>query len=334
MAARMLRRNRRLLLGVRAQVMAGLSLSAVLLVLFIEREGVVRGIEWLSAHSLLCDGLALVAGALTVARRRSLKRAEFARSWLAAVPIRVSTARWEALIIETLPALVAMAALSALAVLTALAILVGRLLAFSPGALSLSLLSTLGGLVTGIALGVMVSYAMPAPKPVDLPPGSRYVPHHKARKSAPIRPSLAALGIWPVRQMFAWAQPKVVARGCLPILLMIPVGTTADAAMVAIGMAGIGGGLVLLARAAISVSRLSRRWMAPLPARAAAVTRALLLPTLGTIVAASVAETLLLLLFDVALIKALRMGLCIALVAGLVVLAGVRLSGAPRRPRP
>ncbi|HEY0747531.1 MAG TPA: hypothetical protein VGD63_12580 [Steroidobacteraceae bacterium] len=261
-------------------------------------------INWLRAHTLLCDGLALVASALMVARRRALKRAEFARSWLAAVPIRASTARWEALIIEALPALVAMAMLTALAVVIALAILLGRLLAVSLGAASLSLLSVLGGLMSGIAVGVIASFAMPAPKPVDLPPGSRYVPHNRARKSAAIRPSLRALGIWPVRQMFAWAQPKVVARASIPILLIMPLGTTADAAMVAIGMAGIGGGLVLLSRAVILVSRVSRRWMAPLPARAAAVTRALLFPTLGAIVAASAAEILLLLMFDVGFIKA------------------------------
>jgi hypothetical protein len=328
MAARMLRRNRHSLLGVRGQIVAWLGLCAIVALFFVEREGVMRALDWLRSHGLLCDGLAAVASAVMVARRRALKRAEFARSWLAAVPIRASTARWEALIIEALPALVAMAAL------TALGILVGLLQAFSSGAVSRALLLDWAGLMAGIAVGVIASYAMPAPKPVDLPPGSRYVPHKKAHKTAAIRPSLAALGVWPVRQMFAWAQPKVVARGSIPILVMMPMGTTADAAMVVIAMAAIGGALMLLWTAAISVSRLSRRWMAPLPARAESVTRALLFPTLGGIVAASAAETLLLLVFDVALGKALAVGLCTAAVGCLVAFGGVQLSGAPRKHMP
>ncbi|MEA3138911.1 MAG: hypothetical protein QOK23_1080 [Gammaproteobacteria bacterium] len=334
MAARLLRRNRHSLLGARGKSIAWLGLCAILVLLFMEREGVATALDWLRSHSLLCDGLAALGSAVMVARRRALKRAEFARSWLAAVPIKAWTARWEALIIEALPALVAMAGLTAMAALAAPGVLVARLPGFSAGAMSLALLSVWGGLMAGIAMGVIASYAMPPPKPVDIPPGSRYVPHKKAQRSAAIRPSLAALGIWPVRQMFAWAQPKVMAPASIPILLSMPMGTTADMAMVAIAMAGIGGALMLLLTAAISVSRSSRRWMAPLPALADSVTRALLFPTLGAIVAASAAETLLLLVFDVALGKAFALGLCTALVGCLVAYGGIQLSGAPRRPMP
>ena len=59
-------------------------------------------------------------------------------------------------------------------------------------------------------------------------------------------PRLSALGSWPVRQMFAWAQPKIVARAMIPILVMMPLGTTADAAMVVIALFGVVGALLLI----------------------------------------------------------------------------------------
>ncbi len=326
MAARMLRGNRRSLLGVRGRTVAWFALGALLALFFMERGAVLRGIEWLHLHALACEGLAAMTSAVLVARRRALARTQFARSWLAAVPVKVSTSRWEALIIEAQPALVAMAVLTAFAILVLVP-------AFTAGA-NVTLLSDWAGLMLAIGIGVIASYAMPSPKPVHLPPGSRYVPHKKAAKTSAIRPSLAALGIWPVRQMFAWAQPRVMAPACIPILLSMPLGTTADSAMVVLAMAGIGGALMLLLRAAITVSRSSRRWMAPLPGRAENITRALLFPTLGAIVAASVAEALLLLVFEVALPKALTMGLCIAVIGGLAALGGVLYSSAPTRNTP
>ena len=324
MASRMVRRNRRSALGVRGRVVAWLTLGAVFAVFLMEREAVVRGVEWLRLHTLLCEGLAAVTSAILVARRRALTRAQFARSWLAAVPVNASRALWEALIIEAQPALVAMAAL------TALAILVGLLSALGARASS-TLVSDWAGLMLSVAIGVIASYAMPTPKSRDLPPGSRYVPHHKAARTSAIRPSLAALGIWPVRQMFAWAQPKVMAPASIPILALMPLGTTADSAMVVIAMAGVGGALMLLVRAAISVSRLSRRWMAPLPARTEKTMRALLFPTLAAIVGASAAETLLLLVLAVVWHKALTVGFCVAAAGCLAALIGVLLAGSSTR---
>ena len=80
---------------------------------------------------------------------------------------------------------------------------------------------------------------------------------------------------------------------------MMPMGTNADVAMGTIAVFGVNGALVLLCMAAIRLSRLIQGWMAPLPARAGAVTRAFLLPTLAVLVGASAVEGLLLLAFDV-----------------------------------
>jgi hypothetical protein len=175
---------------------------------------------------------------------------------------------------------------------------------------------------------------MPTPKPVDLPPGSRYVPHRKANRAAKFRPSFAALGAWPVRQMFAWTQPKMVARATLPILVMMPMGTTADVAMGVIAVFGVNGALVLLCMAAIRLSDLARRWMAPLPVRAGVVTRAFVLPTLGVMVGAGAVEVLLLLAFGVSYRNSAAAGFGTAAIGCLATTAGVlarraRLRGLP-----
>jgi len=202
MAARLIRLNKNAKGSARGRIMAAAGLGAVLALLWTE----------------LCAGVAAFASAIQVARRRVLKRAEFARSWLAAVPTTPRTARWEALVIETLPARMA------LAVLTVLGVSVGLMLSLADAGRGGSLFAVWAMLSAGVALGAAVSYAVPAPKPIDLPPGSRYVPHKKTHRAAKIRPSLTALGLWPVRQMFAWAQPKMVARATIPVLLSMGIG--------------------------------------------------------------------------------------------------------------
>jgi hypothetical protein len=242
-------------------------------------------------------GLAAAFSAILVARRRVLVRALLLRSWLAAVPVRSVTARWEALLIETLPASAALVVMAVLALIAAVAV--------AQLGVVVALWADLSG---GVVLGVIIGYLIPAPKPVDLPPGSRYVPHRHVRKTAPIRPSLKALGQWPIRQMFAWAQPKAVARATIPILVMMPLGTMADTAMVVIALFAVVGALLLLWSAAISVSRLAARWLAPLPLREGAVVRAFLLPGYAFIAGASALEALLLVVFDVSYRGAVMVG--------------------------
>lgn len=288
-----MRLNRSSSAKTRERIIAAAGFGMMVALMWAERDVLARALIWVRPHSLVCGGLAAIACAFQVARRRVLKRGEFSRSWLAAVPVRASTARWEALIIETLPAM------AALVVQTLLALSMCLVLAVAGGGQSVRLFAFWATFSVGAAIGVVVSYAVPAPKPVDLPPGSRYVPHNKTGRTAKIRPSLAALGAWPIRQMFAWAQPKMVARATLPILVMMPMGTTADAAMGVIAVFGINGALLLLCMAAARLSQLVRRWMAPLPVRAGAVMRAFLLPAFGVMVGAIAVEGLLLLAFGV-----------------------------------
>jgi hypothetical protein len=315
-AAKLIRRNRRARAGVSPAGVVLLSLT-VLIALFWVEAAVAPPLKWLRLHGLLCGGLAAVASAMLIARRRAIKRAEFARSWLAAVPVSASTARWESLLIESLPAIAAIGLLTVASISYALVLLIAkRAEIFAPFAVW----STLSG---GIALGVLGSFLVPQPKPVDLPPGSRYVPHPKLRRAAIIRRSLSALGSWPIRQAFAWAQPKVVARALIPVLVMMPLGTMADAAMVAIALFGTIGALLLVCSAVISASRSARRWLAPLPVRSGDVIRAFLLPTCAVIVAAGAIEALLLLLFEVSYGTSAEVGACTAVVGCLTAGAGL-----------
>jgi hypothetical protein len=311
-AAKLIRLNRRSHFVVRT--VAVLFCLATLIALFwAELDSVRPALKWVRLHGLLCAGLAAVGSALLVARRRALQRAEFARSWLAAVPVRSSTARWESLAIEAFPAIAAIGLLAVLGVACALVLApAGHAEIFAPIAIA----AYLSG---GIAVGIVGSYLVPQSKPVILPPGSRYVPHQKARRAGGVRPSLRALGAWPIRQMFAWAQPKIVSRALIPILVMMPLGTTADAAMVVIAMFVTMGALLLLWSAVTSASRAARSWLAPLPARPDVVIRAFLLPACAVIVAAGATEALLLLVFNVSYRASALLGACTAAIGCLTV---------------
>jgi hypothetical protein len=285
----------------------------------LERDAIAPALDTLRRHGYMCLGAAAVLSAILIARRRVLERAQFIRSWLAAAPVRSATARWEALLIETFPASGALVVIAILALMAAVA--------FAQRGDVVALWAYLSG---GVVLGVIIGYLIPAPKPVDLPPGSRYVPHRHVRRTTPVRRSLKALGQWPIRQMFAWAQPKAVARATIPILVMMPMGTTADTAMVVIALFGVIGTLLLLWSAAISVSRLATRWLAPLPVRADAVVRAFLLPASVFIAGAGAMEALLLVVFNVSYRSAIVAGASTAVI-GCLPFAGALLWNVRRR---
>ncbi len=237
---------------------------------------------WVSAHSILCGLVIAALTAMQSARRRELIRALAPRSWLAALPVRPVAARCEALLLEDGPALVVLGVLD---VALCVAIVIDWLR--SPArVLSATGLPALAlTLNAGLLLGVVISHFIPQAKPIDLPPGSRYVP--KGRNAVglrPVTPSLAALGLWPVRQMFASARPKVVVRTMMPALVMMPLGTFADAALVIIGIFVATSALLMLTSAVWSVSRRARRWLLPLPLRREMLARALLFRPLAVVV--------------------------------------------------
>jgi len=318
MAAYLMRSNRAAPQRLVPPILLGLGGVLAFVLLYAERDWVEESIKWLRQQILAATGLAIIASAIATARRRVSKRAEFARSWLAALPVRARIAGWETLLIETLPAAAAVGAL------TGVYLAVTVVAAFSPahgGSASLVWAAMSGG----VMLGAILSYGIPNPKPIDLPPGSRYVPHRRVAKTSAVRPSLKALGLWPLRLMFARAQPKLVARAILPILVLMPLGTLAADAMVIIAFYMVGGALLLLIPAAISVSGLSARWMAPLPVRGFAVTRAVLIPTLIAIVGASAAEGLFLFAIGASLRASATAGSVLAGAGCLLTMTAARL---------
>jgi hypothetical protein len=272
-------------------------------------EGSGRVVAWLREHWLGSAGFAGIVSAVAIARRRAIKRTGFAKSWLAAVPIRPSAARLEALCLEMIPLAVILVVLALLAVACA-----ARGIAVRRLWLSMSV---------AVAVGAALSYAIPAPKPIDLPPGSRYVPHGRARRAATITASLAGLGMWPIRAMFARAQPKLIARAIVPVFLMMPLGTMADTAMVVTGMFVVVGALSLLVPAAISVSICAHLWLAPLPISGNRLTRQLLAPTLVVFAAAGILSGFFLSVLGVSLMNSVCVGVAIALLSCLLTVGGV-----------
>jgi hypothetical protein len=270
------RRDLLLVLGVTIVCIVIVALSA-----FAWRDGSASSIGWTYRHRLFLAALATVAAAILVARRRTLKRAGAVRSWLSAVPVHPATARWEALAIEMAPAV------GAICVSTVAFGIAWTIAVFAPGISVIELAATWLAINTGVIVGAIVSYVVPASKAIELPPGSRYVPHRRVVGASSPIPRLSALGGWPVRQMFASARPRSVARAVMPILLLMPLGSSADTAMLVIAMFAVLGALLLLVVATISVSRASSRWLQPLPLRVAVLALNLLSRPLAVILGAT-----------------------------------------------
>ena len=158
-AAKLIRRNCRARAGVNRAGIVLLSLS-VLIALFWVEAAFTPPLTWLRLHGPYCAGVAAVASAVLIARRRALKRAEFVRSWLAAVPVSASTARWESLLIETFPAIAAVGLLTIASISYALVLLIAKSAGF------FATFTMWAYFCGGIALGALGSFLVPQPKPV------------------------------------------------------------------------------------------------------------------------------------------------------------------------
>jgi hypothetical protein len=267
-------------------------------------------------HRLFLAGLAAFAAAVLIARRRAVTRAAAARSWLSALPVHPVTARWEALAIETAPAAAAVGAS------TAAFGIAWMVKVFAVGISDIELAATCFAINMGVVVGASLSYLAPVPKAIDLPPGSRYVPHRRRVGAASPTPSLSALGRWPVRQMFASARPRAVARAVMPILLLMPLGSSADAAMLVIAVFAVLGAVVLLVAATISVSKASSRWLQPLPLRVAVLVRNLLIRPLAVIFGATTVAAWLFWVMGVAPGRAVTRGVLLMLLSSVTAVAG------------
>ena len=101
--------------------------------------------------------------------------------------------------------------------------------------------------------------------------------------------------------------------------------------MIVIALFGLFASMSLLGSAVLAVGRAARRWLAPLPLRAAAVLRAFLLPAWGVAAGSCAVVTLLLLVVNVSYRIAAEIGAGAAVVACLCI-GGILLWDArPRR---
>ena len=301
-------------------------IAATLVVLaFVFQPAWTDGLGWLQRHWWLASVTVAFITAAAIARHRAATRAEFNKSWLSALPVPSSVARREALQLELFPALVGVVAVSALMLLTEMAF-VARTGRFADG-----LVIGWCRLMGGFLVGAFASYAIREPKPVEAPPGSRYVPKGQSKRGRALRPSLAALGQWPVRGMFARAQPKLVARALMPVLLSMGLGSTADTAMVVIGLFAAMGALALLIPSVLSVSGAARRWLVPLPLSSQTLLRVLSGRAVMAVLGISGFAGFLLTLMDVSAAKAVRVAAVLAVsgTAAIVGGAGWRLRVKP-----
>jgi hypothetical protein len=284
---------------------------------WIPREIVAAGVEWLQRHIVLFTGLAALTSAVTVARRRVRKRIEARRSWLAALPVHPTAAKWEAVAIDAAPVG---------AMLMSLAMVFGPIsvvCALAPGQSWIAVAMVWLGMISGAGLGAVVSNAMPpGRKQSESAPGSRYVPRRRGVSTAPLRPSLAPLGHWPIRQMFASAQPKAMARAALPILLCIPGGSSAGSALVIVASFAFIGMLLLLVSSVISVSATGRRWLNPLPLTRNVTAVALLIPSLAVIAVSNAIGASMLWIGGLSAGLAAEIGLFTAIASWLVAVGG------------
>ena len=248
-----------------------------------DRAAAASSLGWLHQHDLFWSVITAIVAALLVARRRALRRSEARRVWTAALPVARSAARWQAMASDCQPVMLLTCILAASFGGLSLAA------AFYAGATApfITWAATTGGAVLGSALSYLVRQAAQE----ELYEGSRYVPHRRRAETPTPVGSLSALGSWPIRQMFANARPKTVARVLVPVLLAVPLGSQAADVMVTVGLLTALGAVASLAVAVMSVSARASRWLRPLPVDARALARHALQSALVAMLVATAIES-------------------------------------------
>jgi hypothetical protein len=283
-------------------------------------------VEWLERHTVFWAAMSALVSGVLVSRRRALNQLAAARSWAAALPVDRSTAEWQAIALESGPAL-------GMACLLAAAFGTLCLLAIAGAGIPAPIIPW-AATTAGVLLGAAFAHWRPAAKPSESYEGSRYVPHRRRVLTPVPTGSLAALGAWPVRQMFASARPKTVARATLPILLAAPAGSKAADAMLALGLLTAACALVLLAASALSVCRKASRWLGPLPLESGPFARTTLTPALASMAVGACIGGWLLWVMGLSIIRAVAIGVFSLLGVSIFTVAACLTeiyAGTPRR---
>ena len=257
-------------------------MAAVSIYVHADRAAAISTLAWLHRHDLFWATISAIVAAVLVSRRRALNQIAASRSWTAALPVERSTVKWQAIVVDSVPALVLACVLAAMFGSLSLIALFDA----SIPAPIVTWAATTGGIVLGAGLSCL----LPSARQEEIYESSRYVPHRRRAGTAIPTGSLSALGSWPVRQMFGSARPKTIARALIPVLLSVPLGSSATDAMLGIGLLTVIGALVLLVSAAISVSTRASRWLKPLPIGSGLLARRTLIPALAFMLCATVIE--------------------------------------------
>ena len=289
-------------------------LAAVWIYVHLHRAAAVSIIAWLHGHDLLWATISAIAGGALVSRRRALLQIAASRSWIAALPVERSAAKWQTIAVESVPALVLGCGLAALfGTLSVIAIVDGRI-----SAPIVTWAATTGGVV----LGMGFSCLLPSARQEEIYEGSRYVPHRRRAETPIPTGSLSALGSWPVRRMFANARPKTIARAMIPVLLCVPLGSTAADVMLAIGLLTAIGAMVLLVVAIISVSAKASRWLKPLPLSSSLLARMTLIPALSLVLGVTAIESWLICVLGAPVARCVAIGVATAVASTILAVSG------------
>jgi hypothetical protein len=274
----------------------------------------ISSLTWLHRHDLFWGTISAIVAGVLVSRRRALNQIAASRSWVAALPIERSALIWQAIAVEWVPALVLACVFAA--VFGSLS-----LIALADSRIPVPIV-TWAAMTGGVVLGAGLSYLLPSVRPEEIYESSRYVPHRQRAETPIPTGSLSAIGFWPVRQMFASARPKTITRAMIPILLSVPLGSTAADAMAAIGLLMAIGALVLLVVALISVSAKASRWLMPLPVDSGLLARKALIPALALMSFVTAIESWLLWLLGSPLTRCIAIGVLTLVTSMIFAVAG------------
>jgi hypothetical protein len=289
-------------------------IAAVSIYVHADRSAAISTLEWLHRHYLFWAAISAIVAGVLVSRRRALNQIAASHSWTSALPVERSIVKWQALAVDSVPALVLACGLAAMFGSLSLVALIDAGIPAPIGAWA----TTTGGVVLGAGL----SYLLPAARQEEMYESSRYVPHRRRAETPIPTGSLSALGSWPVRQMFGSARPKTIARAMIPILLSVPLGSTAADAMLAIGLLTAIGALVLLVAAAISVSAKASRWLKPLPIGSGLLARRTLIPALAFMFCVTVIESWLIWVHGSPVARCIATGVLTLIASAIVAVTG------------
>ena len=297
--------------------------AAVLLYVHSDRIASIQAFRWLGRHDLLWASIFAVASGALVLRRRSLNRIAYRHSWTAALPVKRSTNRWQWIAMESAPVAL---------LLGFLALMFGTATAIGIVDASLPVpLITCAAAAGGVTLGAVLGHLMPLTRQEDGYEASRYVPHRRGVETPAPTGSLGALGSWPLRQLFASARPKTLARAMIPVLLSVPLGSAAADTMLAVGLLAAIGALVLLTTATISVSAAAFRWLTPVPLAPRVLARRVAGPPLAVVVLLTSIESWLTWVLGSTIARCLLIGMLMAAACAILTMGGSLLAVHPRR---